>query len=252
MYLKLIACEIMVREASHVVATSPNIVDVVFLDQGYHDRVNEGRESLQSIIDGDADRAYDAVLLGYGLCNNLIAGLRAGRAPLIVPRAHDCITLFLGSKERYSDEFAQAPGTYWYTSGWLECRVRRGGDTMDQTSGHLTATYEQYVAKFGEDNARYLMDMLHSWSDHYERGALIRYDFDQMLDLDRQVRAICEDRGWRYDELTGNLDLLRALVDGPWDDQRFLTVPAGQTIGTCWDGSILKAEPAATPESPPV
>ena len=39
---------------------------------------------------------------------------------LVVPRAHDCITLFLGSKERYLDYFQTHPGVYFKTSGWIE------------------------------------------------------------------------------------------------------------------------------------
>jgi len=38
----------------------------------------------------------------------------------VVPRAHDCITLLLGSKERYAKLFGERPGTYWYSAGWLE------------------------------------------------------------------------------------------------------------------------------------
>ena len=106
----------------------------------------------------DASR-YDAILLGYGLCNNGIAGLRAPTIPLVVPRAHDCMTIFFGSKERYLEYFQQNPGTYFYTSGWLECRKRRG-DNLKQGSGLFLSTntqqerqnaYQQWVEKFGEE-----------------------------------------------------------------------------------------------------
>lgn len=242
MYLKVIACEIMVREVCHVVADCPHIVDVDFLDQGYHDYVDTGRASIQARLDSLPKGKYDAVLLGYGLCNNLLAGLRANGTPLVVPKAHDCITIFLGSRERYDAEFAATPGTYYYTSGWLECRVRRGGDSMDQTSAHRTQVYESYVRKYGEDNAKYLMDMLHSWSEHYERGALISYPFDKVLELDRKVRAIAADRGWRFEELDGDLGLLRRWLSGDWDEDTFLLVQPGQTIKPAWNGHVLTAE----------
>ena len=32
----------------------------------------------------------------------------------------------MGSKERYQECFNARPGTYYYTSGWLECAKRRG------------------------------------------------------------------------------------------------------------------------------
>lgn len=245
MYLKAISCEIMLREVCHVAATSPHVLDLAFLDQGHHDRVEPGRLALQAEIDA-ADRGYDAVLLGYGLCNNLIAGLQAGAVPLVVPRAHDCITLFLGSRHRYETEFHATPGTYWYTSGWLECRRRRSGASngeaaLDQTGADRTATYESYVKRFGEDNAQYLMETLHSWDVKYERGALIRYDFDAALRLDEQVKSRCAERGWRYDELRGDLDLLRRWLHGEWDGEDFLTVPPGESIRPIWDGSVIAA-----------
>ena len=62
---------------------------------------------------------YDAVLLGYGLCSNGLVGMGARSIPLVVPRAHDCITLFLGSKERYLQYFQDNPGVYFMTSGWI-------------------------------------------------------------------------------------------------------------------------------------
>lgn len=241
MYLKLVACEIMVREVCHVVATAPHICDVAFYDQGYHDRVDEGRAALQAAIDATQGGRYDAVLLGYGLCNNLIAGLQARDVPLVVPRGHDCITLFLGSKERYDEQFAATPGTYYYTSGWLECAVRRGRPTMDQTSGTQAATYEQYVRQYGEDNARYLMEALGAWTEHYERGALITFPFDRLAELEQRVRGICAERGWRYEPLAGDIDLLARWVAGEWDERDFLVVPPGGVLRAAWDGRVITA-----------
>ena len=95
MRLKLISCEIFYRELCWAVARSPNTVDIEFLPKGLHDIGSEGMSArLQAVLDRVDDPRYEAVLLGYGLCNNGIAGLRPGKYRLIVPRAHDCITLF--------------------------------------------------------------------------------------------------------------------------------------------------------------
>lgn len=111
MRLKLISCEIFYRELCWAVARSPNTVDIEFLPKGLHDIGSEGMSArLQAVLDRVDDPRYEAVLLGYGLCNNGIAGLRSGKYRLIVPRAHDCITLFLGSSERYLEYFNSHPG----------------------------------------------------------------------------------------------------------------------------------------------
>ena len=127
MFLKVIACEIAFREISFCAAKSPNIIDTEFLPQGYHDIPKTGLVEIQKRIDAVPTGKYDGILLGYGLCSNIITGLTTTHTPLVIPRAHDCITLFLGSKERYREFFDAHPGTYYYTSGWLECRRRSNG-----------------------------------------------------------------------------------------------------------------------------
>lgn len=245
MHLNLLVCEIMVREVCWAVSQSPHICDLTFVDQGYHNTIDPGRAFLQNAIDAVPEGKYDAILLGYGLCNNLIAGLEARDTPLVVPRAHDCITIFLGDMDRYAEEFKGCPGTYYYSSGWLECAKRRGGVQLDQVGGNYTAGYEELVQKYGEDNAAYLMEALTAWTAHYERGALIRFEWDGKLGLDQRVREICEERGWRYEELPGSLDLLRRFVGGDWDERTFLTVPPRHRLCAAWDGGIVRAEPVA-------
>ncbi|MBK8050203.1 MAG: DUF1638 domain-containing protein [Anaerolineales bacterium] len=64
--------------------------------------------------------AYDAIILAYGLCGASTAQLIARHTPIVMPRAHDCITLYLGSRDRYQAEFEKHPGTYWYSADYLE------------------------------------------------------------------------------------------------------------------------------------
>ena len=126
MLLKVIACEIAVRELYYAAARARNLIDLEFLTQGHHDTPASGRAQIQQRIDAVPTGKYDAIILGYGLCSNILAGLSTAHTRLVIPRAHDCITFFLGSKERYQQCFAERPGTYYYTSGWLECAKRRG------------------------------------------------------------------------------------------------------------------------------
>ena len=62
--------------------------------------------------------------------------------------AHDCITLLLGSRDRYSELFDRySGGTYWYSPGWIEQFKTPGRGYDEQTR------YMEYVEKYGEDNA---------------------------------------------------------------------------------------------------
>src|ERR1051326_7872623 len=111
MRLKLISCEVFYREMCAAIARSPHVVDIAFLPKGLHDMGAKGmRERVQAALDQVDETHYDAVLFGYGLCNNGLAGLTARTIPLVVPRAHDCITLFLGCRQRYLDYFNTHPG----------------------------------------------------------------------------------------------------------------------------------------------
>ena len=125
MLLKIIACEISFREICMAAAQSVNVAELEFLTQGYHDNPDIGRALLQEKIDSVENGKYDAILLGYALCNNMLVGLKTDNVPLVIPRAHDCITFFFGSKEQYMEYYNSRPGTYYYTSGWLEHRKRK-------------------------------------------------------------------------------------------------------------------------------
>ena len=241
LFLKVIACEIAVREFYYAASRTQNLVDLEFLTQGYHDTPAKGRAELQKRIDAVPPGKYDAILLGYGLCSNILAGITATHTPLVVPRAHDCITFFLGSKERYQECFTARPGTYYYTSGWLECAKRRaekspflGGASVPATL-NLNGNYEDWVKKYGEDQAKYLLEEMSRWSNSYSHGTLIGLDFLKHLDFRKQVQAICTDKNWTFDELHGDLGLLQRFVDGVWPTQDFLVIQPGQRITASFD-----------------
>lgn len=249
-YYKVIACEIAFREICHVAARSPHVLDLEFLTQGHHDQPAAGRVDLQQHIDALPSDRYDAILLGYGLCSNMLAGLRTRHTPLAVPRAHDCITWFLGSKERYQECFASRPGTYYYTTGWLECRRRRGNPStyagfLPAPAGHSHQAYDAWVAKYGEEKARFLVEAMAQWADHYSHGVWIDFDFCPATALREEVREFCRQREWQYEELAGDLGLLQRWIDGQWDPTEVLVVPPHHEIVASFDDSILASQPAA-------
>jgi hypothetical protein len=247
MFIKVIACEIAVRELYYAASRSRNLVDLEFLTQGHHDTPNKGREEIQERIAAVPPGKYDAIALGYGLCSNILAGLTASHTPLVIPRAHDCITLFLGSKERYQTCFSERPGTYYYTSGWLECARRRGAKGMNWGGASLPASanlnfkaaYDQWVLKYGEEKAKFLFEEMSRWTEAYTHGTLIDYDFLKPLNLPEQVRQICREKGWEYDQLSGDLSLFQRLLDGDWPESDFLVVLPGQKVGASFDEKVI-------------
>ena len=159
MRLKLLACEILYREICACIARSRNIVDVEFLPKGLHDLGAAAmRERVQAAVDSVDPAAYQAVALGYALCGTGLAGVEARSLPVVLPRAHDCITLFLGGAERYAEYFNGHPGVYFKTTGWIERGASLVPLSRERTG--IGQTYGELAAKYGEDNAMYLFDLL--------------------------------------------------------------------------------------------
>ncbi len=243
---KLISCEVFYREMCEVIARSPHQIDVEFLPKGLHDIGCVGMcTRLQSAVDAVDTSRYDAILLGYALCNNGIAGLRAPSIPLVVARGHDCMTLFFGSRERYLRYFSDRPGTYFLTSGWIE----RGSDagelnqiSIQHTTG-MDRTYEELVQQYGEDNARYIYDQLCDQTKHYRRITFIRMGNEPNGSFRLHAERRAADHGWEFEQVEGDMSLIRQLVNGQWSDADFLVVPPGWRIAVRYDDGIIIAEP---------
>ena len=245
MRLRLISCEILYREVCAAVSHSPNIVDIEFLPKGLHDIGSERmRERLQSAIDKVDGQQYDAVLLGYGLCNNGTAGLAARSAPLVLPRAHDCITLFFGSKERYLSYFEAHPGVYFKTTGWIERAADLGelSQLSIQRRTGMDSDYDGLVARYGEENARYLWEELCNYSRHYRQLTYIEMGIEPDDSFERRTREEADRRGWAFERIRGDLSLIQRLIDGMWNNHEFLVLYPGERVIAKYDEGIVAAE----------
>jgi hypothetical protein len=245
--LLALTCEVLARSVYLCAARSPHAVDVRLNRRGLHDEPPRLRDLLQAEID-DAGDPYDAVVLAYGLCGAGTAGLRARALPLVVPRAHDCITLFLGDRHRYGTEMAEHPGTYWYVQDFLE---RTDDDTPFAGLGALSdaearALHASYVERYGRDNADYLMEALGAWRQHYDRAAYIDMgtaDPRVAAATETEARSDAERHGWAFERLAGELILIRRLLDGDWHPADFLVLQPGERLAMSYDEGVVRAEP---------
>lgn len=244
MILKLISCEIFYREMCAAIARSPHRVDLEFLPKGLHDLPSgEMTAKVQAIIDSVPEGIYDAILLGYGLCNNGLTGIAARHCPLVLPRAHDCITLFMGSRRRYRDYFDANPGTYFLTSGWIE-RGETTGELADlsiQQQLGMHMTMEELIEEYGEDNAEYLYETLCNGTKNYGRFAWIPMGVEPPQ-MEEDVRKQAEEREWDFETVPGDMTLIYQLVNGNWNEEDFLTVPPGSTIKPAHNEQIVRID----------
>jgi len=240
---KFIGCEIAFREVCLLAANSPNIVDLEFLTKGLHDcERDDMRTRLQAAIDAVDPQRYEAILLGYARCSDGVVGLTARSIPMVIPRAHDCITFFLGSKEAYRRYFDTHPGTYFRTSGWIEREFARESKGVMAKLG-LDKSYEEYVREYGKENADFIWQSLASWQENYDRLVYIDTGVAVELRYEERIRTEAAERKWDYERLDGNLVLLKRLLDGDWPESDFVIVPPGGRLISRDDERILDVAP---------
>ena len=170
MNYKIIACKVLWRELSLITASSPDYCDVTYLKQGLHESPDRLREAIQSEIEAvesgedihTNQTTFDAILLCYALCAGSVEGLRASKHTLVVPRAHDCVTLLLGSAERYHDYFFDNKGTFWNSIGWSECGYLPDEDLHERR-------YAAFAAKRGGAMADRLIEADERWKKNYSK-----------------------------------------------------------------------------------
>ena len=173
MRLKLISCEVLFREMCDACAHSPHQVDLEFLPKGLHDLGGRPMAAkIQEVVDRTPDGIYDAILLGYGLCGNGLDGLTARHTRLVLPRAHDCIALLMGSRERYLAYFERNPGTYYRSTGWLE--RGKGLQQLTHDTTGFDESLEALIGKYGEDNGRYLYDEMTRYRSQLQQADVHR------------------------------------------------------------------------------
>jgi uncharacterized protein DUF1638 len=239
MHFQLISCEVLFREMCDVVARSPHQVSVQFLSKGLHDLGGKAmRRRLQEQIDKTDD--CDAVLMGYALCGNGLDGIEARTSPLVLPRAHDCIALLMGSRARYGEFFEANPGTYFRSTGWIE----RGKTLHQLAMGHNVsgASLDDLIERYGEENGRYLFEEFTRYRRHYRQLTYIETGLEPDSRFEEEARREAGEHGWVFSKIAGSLALFRQLVNGEWPEENFLVVPPGGRAVASYDHRVIRCD----------
>lgn len=236
--LHIIACQVLWRELSYFSSQSENVFTMSFLPQGLHDTPDFLRERLQKEVD-EAEKRHkdgeriDAIILGYGLCCNGIVSVTAKTIPIVILKAHDCITFLLGSRQRYEKYFNEHGGTYWYSPGWLDTTLMPGKERVETTKAYYEKTY-------GKDNADFLMSMEQDWLNKYDRCAFVDLNTQDSERYKEQTRLAAEYLRWKADFLEGDSTLIKDMLEGNWDSERFIVLEAGDSVEPSYDESVIK------------
>ncbi len=236
----VITCAVLEDEVVHYGRDMAHIEHVEMLEQGLHNDPPRLRRQVQAAID-DLEQRFpqaQAIVLGYGLCSRGTEGLITQRCRLVIARAHDCITHLLGSHQRYTEYVSRHPGTYWYSPGWNRHHTPPG----PQRHAQLLA---QYTRDYGADNAAYLMEAEQHWFHTYNRATYVHLTIgatERDIDFSRDCARWLN---WSFDVQQGAPSLLRDLLAGAWDDERFCIIEPGQTFRMTADDRVVEAIPAS-------
>ena len=241
--IALLACKVFEREIALHAAGASHIAETRLFEVGLHDRPDQLRETLQEALDAfDARDDIDAVVLAYGLCGCGTAGLQPRRHKFVIPRAHDCIALFMGSKDAYAQQQRNCPTCYYYTPGWNRERRVPGPDRLESLRADLSR-------QFDEDNVDFLLETeREQWATHDTVFYIDLATDDADSEADYAHR--CADwLGWKFERMRGDPTLMRDLLWGNWDDARFQIIQPGSRLGNSADDAIMRAEPAHEAEA---
>jgi Protein of unknown function (DUF1638) len=233
----LIACRVFEEEIRVHGAGLPQIVETRFLEVGLHDHPDNLRKALQAEIGAFDALDVEAVVLAYALCGRGTSGLRAGRHRLVIPRGHDCITVFMGSKEKFACQQAACPDSYYYTPGWMKANRTPGPERLESLRAELCERFEP-------DDVEFLLESEKAnWAQH---GRAVFLDLGTPGADEKAASAenAASSLGWKFERIPGDATLLRDLLAGRWDDDaRFQIIEPGARLDHAPDERIFKATP---------
>lgn len=151
-------------------------IDITYLDIEGHNYPKRLTRQIQEEIDKCI--GYEKIILLYGLCGNALLGIKARDIPISVVRVHDCLSVLLGSKERFYELFKDRLSKGWSCYS-LELKPKVSFDDYD------------------EEDREYLESILCPKKDIY-------ISFDMFFDKDYEPR---------YDEvIQGDLCFLKDII----------------------------------------
>lgn len=226
MKIKIIACRVLKNELEQEVKKSSHTIDFSYIEAGLHDRPLELREKLQSEINTANKEEYDYIIVGYGLCGRGTIGITTLKIPVVIPRCHDCIALFLGNNKEYFKQFSNYPGTYYLSTSWFEEKAlpqmsRKSSIFQDE------GTFEKFVEKYGKENAEFIYEFYNRWKKNYKRVAFISTGVHDEEHYKALAKEFASENKLLYEEINSEMSLLHNLISGTWNENDFLILRSG-------------------------
>lgn len=208
----VIACSMVRDELERAFEQTGCHYPVTWLDAGLHNYPDRLRQEIQTAL--DQVEGCRRVLLAYGFCGNSIAGIRAGDFEVILPRADDCITVLLGSRERRT-ALSKCCGAYFLTRAWLH------GER------NIRVEYQYAVDKYGEEQGREIFNMMFG---NYRQLVLLDDGCYPLEETVKEAEATAALLGLTCTSVPASNQRFQDLLTGPWPEKWFLQLSPGETL----------------------
>jgi hypothetical protein len=207
----VLACETLRPEIEMVMKETGAELPVYWIESGQHDFTDRLRESIQDAL-AEIPAEYGTVLLVFGFCGNAMVGVVPGERRLVMPKAADCIPIFLGS-QKVRDSYGAR--RYFFTEGYLD------------SESNMASEFKDMVKKYGDDNARMITcEML----KHYESLSVVDTGAFDISYVKEGIAELADITGIPVDVIPGDLRLIHMLITGEWPPEEFFIFEPGTDI----------------------
>jgi hypothetical protein len=210
----IIACGSIKPELDRL-AKDATDVNLRYLPQNLHRTPDKMGGLIQKVIE-KAELESEEIILGYGLCSNGVVGVEAPGQGLYIPRVHDCIALYLGSREKYKKIFSKNPGTYHLTKSWI-----------DNEKDPLGLVENEYTERVGRELAE---ETMNTEIRNYKYISFV----STAAEDDEQYRKRAKENAEFFDkefiEYEGSNEYFNKILFGPYTESDFIYINPNQKI----------------------
>ena len=241
----VIGCAVLALDMKQAAQDLGLNLEYKFLEAGLHENPRKLNTKLQKAIDEiSVKKDAERIIIGYGVCGKGTVGIHSRGIPLVIPKVHDCISLFLGGDEAYKTQFRKFPGTYYLSAGWCEAKSRPMSQRrMQAFFGAEILEYDELVKSHGEKAADTTFEFLNSWQQNYQRAAFIKTAAKNSPRHEAQAREMAEEYGWEFAHIQGEPALIQQMLTLHASTPEVLVVPPDHVIFFDAITSNLSAHP---------
>ncbi|MBN2039183.1 MAG: DUF1638 domain-containing protein [Spirochaetes bacterium] len=229
----VIACSVLALDLKHSAEKEGLDLNYEFLEAGLHNNPELLREKVQAAVDkASCSELYDRIIIGYGICGKGTVGIQAGNVPLVIPKVHDCISLFLGGDREYKAQFKKYPGTIYLSAGWCEGTMESDPQGEQYAYfGDQKLKFDDLAEKYGKNTAKLTFNFLNTWQKNYQRAAFIETDSKSSAKYEAMAKNMAEAFNWKYEKIKGSHSLINKLITAKETTKEILFVPPHNVIG---------------------